>query len=130
MTRDVEHVVHAAQNPEVAVFIALRAITGEVRVLPPAPVDLAVAFVVAPDGAEHPRPWLRDGEITSPNRHVLPLTIQQRRLDARKRNCSRPRFCGRHPRQRRDHDPARLRGDGHKTWGGYSSASGHRGGVV
>ena len=52
---DVEHVVDAAEDPEVAVVVALGAVAGEVEVGPAGPlreVRLHVARVVAPDGAQ------------------------------------------------------------------------------
>ena len=55
---DVEHVVHPAEDPPVAVVVELGAVAGEVAAGEPAPVGLPVARVVAVDGAQHPRPRL------------------------------------------------------------------------
>ena len=46
---DVEHVVDAPDDPEVAVLVAARAVAGEVHAGHVAPVRLAEALVVAPD---------------------------------------------------------------------------------
>ena len=56
---DVQHVVDAAEEPEVAVVVALGAVAGEVdAVRPLAEVLLHVALAVAVDAAQHGRPRL------------------------------------------------------------------------
>src|SRR5581483_1620043 len=54
----VEDVVDSAHDPEVAVLVAARAVAGEIITLKFAPVLLAIAPLVAVDGAQHrgPRP--------------------------------------------------------------------------
>src|SRR5207253_11394459 len=95
--------------PEVALLIALRAVTSEIDVLPLAPVDLAIAFVVAPDRAEHAGPRFRDGEIAAADFHLVPFAVEEHRFNAWKRNGRRSGFRGGHAGQRRDHDAAGLR---------------------
>src|SRR3989442_1420660 len=73
--RDVEHVVDAAQNPEVAFVITLRAVTGEIDVLPLAPINLGVPLVVAPDRAQHAGPRLGNGEIAAADLPLVALAI-------------------------------------------------------
>ena len=69
---DVQHVVDAAHDPEVAVLVAARAVAGEVEaVLEVLPVGAQVALVVAPDRAQHRRPGLADDELAA---RVGPLT--------------------------------------------------------
>ena len=60
MAGDVQHVVHPAHDPEVAVLVAAGAVGGEVDVRHLAPVLLAIAFVVAVDRPQHRRPGLAD----------------------------------------------------------------------
>src|SRR2546428_2780403 len=109
VARDVEYIVHATQNPEVALLVTLRAVAGEVHVLPLAPVDLAVALVVAPDGAQHTGPRLRDGEIAAADFHFFTLAVEEHRFDAGEGHRGRTRLRRRHTGQRCDHDAAGLR---------------------
>ncbi len=108
MARDVEHVVHAAENPEVAVTVALRPVAGKVDAFPLAPVRGAVAGVVSVDGAKHAGPGARDGEKPAARGHFLTLAVQQGRLDAREGNRGGAGPGGHHAGERRDHDAARL----------------------
>ena len=55
---DVQHVVDAAHDPEVAVLVPARAVGGEVDARDLRPVLLLVALVVAVDRAQHRRPRL------------------------------------------------------------------------
>src|SRR6185369_13349642 len=48
VTRDVEHVVNASDDPVVAVLVLTRAVTGEVNALHLVPVRVEVALIVAP----------------------------------------------------------------------------------
>src|SRR5258708_14162444 len=73
VARDVEHVVHAAEDPEVAVLVALGSVAREVNVLPLAPVHAAVALIVAPDGPRHTWPRRRDRQAATPHLTALPL---------------------------------------------------------
>src|SRR5262249_39976533 len=53
---DIEHVIHASENPVVAVLVALGSVAREVQILPSGPfreIRLHVALVVSPDRAEH-----------------------------------------------------------------------------
>src|SRR5579875_2760334 len=54
--RHVHHVVHPAEQPDVAVLVALGAVAGEVDTLEARPISRPVALIVAPDAAQHPRP--------------------------------------------------------------------------
>ena len=56
---DVDHIVDAAEHPEIPVLIALRAVAGEIRAaIPLAPVLRHEALGIAVDAAQHrgPRP--------------------------------------------------------------------------
>src|SRR5450830_1674953 len=61
--RDVQHIVHAAQQPVEAVLIQARAVAGEVRAVGPlAPVLPDEAIGIAVDATEHGGPRLRQRE--------------------------------------------------------------------
>ena len=53
VTGDVHDVVNAAQQPQCAVIIKLRAITCEVVLRPARPVGIDVTLVVAPNATQH-----------------------------------------------------------------------------
>src|SRR5215471_4239825 len=62
MAADVENVVHAAHDPEVAVFILARTVAGEVHAGNLRPVVLHVAVGIAIDGAQHTGPGPLDNK--------------------------------------------------------------------
>ena len=80
---DVHHVVDAAEEPEVAVEVLLRAVAREVHPREPAPVRLLVPLRVAVDAAQHRRPRPLEDEDS------------RRRRSARccRRRRRRPRRC-------------------------------------
>src|SRR5208282_3703188 len=63
--RDVHDVVHPSEQPQIAVQVALGAVTGEVAAGEPRPVRLLVAVVVPVDAAQHARPRLGEHEVTA-----------------------------------------------------------------
>ena len=65
VARDVHDVVDPAQQPEVAVLVALGAVAGEVAAGEARPVRLPVALVVAVDAAQHAGPGLGDDEVAA-----------------------------------------------------------------
>src|SRR3569623_253278 len=66
MAGDVEHVVDAAHDPEVTVFIAPGAVAGEIILAAKfAPIGFDIPFVISPNGAQHRRPRLLDHEVTA-----------------------------------------------------------------
>src|SRR2546427_13227625 len=67
VTGDVHDVVHAAEQPEVAVLVALGAVAGEIDIVVLRPVLLDVAIGVTPDATQHRRPGLRDRKSTRLN---------------------------------------------------------------
>ncbi len=108
--RHVHDVVHAAEQPEVAVLVALGAVPREVDVLPPArPVGLHVALVVAPDRAEHGRPGPGDRQVSPADLHLAAFGVEDLRLDPGKGARGRPGPRGRHAGQRRDQNHPGLR---------------------
>ena len=86
MAGDVQHVVDAAEQPEVAVVVALRAVAGEVDAgAPLAPVLLHVALGIAVDAAQHRRPRPREREQAAADVHLLALLVADLRADAGER---------------------------------------------
>ena len=59
------HVVDAAEDPEVAVVVALGAVAGEVDARPTSTSTASRSAPVAPDRAQHRRPRLGDGELAA-----------------------------------------------------------------
>ena len=109
MAGDVEHVVHAAEQPEVAVLVALGAVAGEVDVRrPAAPVLLHVALGVAVDAAQHRRPRTREREQAAADRDRLALVGEDLGADAGKRLRRRAGLGRGDAGKRRDHDGAGL----------------------
>ena len=65
VARHVHHIVHPAQQPEVAVVVHPGPVAREVAALVGGPVGLAVALGVAPDAPQHRRPGAGDGEVAA-----------------------------------------------------------------
>ena len=65
VSADVEDVVDAAHEPEVAVGVLACSVAGEVAALDVGPVGFLVAFGVAVDGAGHAGPGLADYKESS-----------------------------------------------------------------
>ena len=63
MAGDFDDVVDAAQDPDVAVMVALRGVAREIDAGNAAPVFALEALVVAVDGAEHRGPGLLNREV-------------------------------------------------------------------
>ena len=109
VARHVHHVVHPAEEPEIAIHVALRAVAREVHPGKAAPVRLPVALRIAVDATQHrgPRP-LEDEVPTTTERDRFTVGVDHVRRDPRERERGRARFGRRHPGQRRDHDLAGL----------------------
>src|SRR5205809_608798 len=72
----VEDVVNAADDPEIAVFVLAAAVAGEVATGNFGPVDLFVAFGIAPEAAQHAGPGFANDEFAAlPFRDRIPLVI-------------------------------------------------------
>ena len=87
-----EHdVVDAAEQPEVALVVALGAVAGEVLAVEAAPVRVAVTLRVAPDAAQHRRPRPLEHEVPAAGnrRPRLPGVVDDAGLDARAAGTSR-----------------------------------------
>ncbi len=85
---DVEGVVHAAQDPDVAVGVVLGAVAGEepalLHVL--APIGVVVAAGVTPDGARNSGPWsVNHNEALDARRHCIAGVVHDPGADAGQR---------------------------------------------
>src|SRR5439155_6297707 len=112
MAGDVEHIIDATENPEIAIAVALRSISREVQVRPVRPlreIGLNVSLVVAPDSAQHRRPRLREREKSAADIDAFASGVEKLRAEAGKglRRASWFRRCD--SRQWRDHDRSSLR---------------------
>src|SRR2546426_12086860 len=63
VARDIDYVVDAPHQPEVAVLVCPGTVSREVRARDLRPVDLVVPARVLEDRLEHRGPWLRDHEV-------------------------------------------------------------------
>ena len=109
MSGDVDHVVDAAEQPEVAVGVALGAVAGEVDAgAPLVPVLADVAIGIAVDAAQHRRPRPRQREQAAADLDLLAALVANLRGDAGKRPRRRAGLERRDAGQRRDHDRAGL----------------------
>ena len=107
---DVEHVVDAADDPEVAVLVAARAVTGEIHALELAPVRLLVARLVAPDATQHRGPRLADDEFAALiGSEFLAVVVHDCGVHAEKWERRGAGLCRRGTWDRRDHVAAGFR---------------------
>src|SRR5688500_18944508 len=81
----VDDVVYAAEEPEVTILVALRAVTCEVDTWPFRPVLLHEAIGISPDAAQHRRPGRCDRKISAADFDTLTTLIEDLRVDAGER---------------------------------------------
>ena len=109
VTRHEHHVVDAAEQPVVAVVVALGAVAGEVAVAEAGPVGLLVALGVAPDAAQHRRPRAGEHEIAATgDLHRLTGVVDDVGGDAGERERRAPGLQRGGAGERADHDGAGL----------------------
>src|SRR5881398_1065371 len=112
MAGDVEHIVDASENPQIAIVVTLGAIARKVQVRTPGPfceIGLNVSLVVPPNRAEHRRPWLGHCEQTATDFNALGGRVEKIGGVTGQWFCRASRLGRRDSRERRDHDRARLR---------------------
>src|SRR3984957_19108989 len=121
MSAYVQHVVYAPHDPEVAVFISARAVSGEIHSRNLRPVILHVTIGIAIYGAQHSRPWPLDHQKSSRGfGHGFSIHRDDVHDHSRKRPRRRTRLGGNRAGNRRNHDVPGLRlppriGDGAAT---------------
>src|SRR4029079_8116806 len=105
----VHDVVDAAEQPEVALVVALRPIPSEVPPRTAAPVRFLVPLGVSVDAPEHARPRSLQVEVASPAEwDAVPVAVDHVRLDAGEREGGSSRFRDGDAGEWRDEDLARL----------------------
>src|ERR1051325_4014774 len=105
----IDNIVDTAHYPEIAVFVAPRAVTREVNALDLRPVLLFVALVVTPNRSEHRRPRTFNHEVATLScRLRLSVSGHDVGVDAGERLCRGPGFGWRGTGNRSDRDCARL----------------------
>ena len=86
----VQNIVDAADDPKITVFVAARAVAGEIIAFKFAPILLSVARLVAVDRAQHRRPWPANNQFAADIRaDFLSLLIDDRRRRRRRTEASR-----------------------------------------
>src|SRR5690606_13963205 len=106
---DVDHVVHAAGDPVVAVGVAAGAVAGEVHARIRREVGVEEALVVAVHGAHLPGPGIEQHQVAfALALEQVALGVDDRRLHAEERARGRTGLGGPGARQRRDQDAAGL----------------------
>jgi hypothetical protein len=107
--RDVHHVVHPAEEPEVAVLVDAGAVAGEVHAGEALPVRGAEAAVVAEDPARHRRPGtLQDEVAPTPWPDGIPAVVDDASVDPGEGPRRGAGLRRRHAREWRDEDHPRL----------------------
>src|SRR5919197_3568470 len=107
MAGHVQHVVHPAEQPVVALVVAPGAVAGEVAAREPAPVLLLIPLRVAPDRARHGWPGPLQHQVAALGQgHAVALVVEHVSLDAGEwEGCGARLECG-DSRQWRDQDLA------------------------
>src|SRR5688572_25779787 len=86
VARDIEHVVDAAHDPEIAVLVAMCRIAGHVEaILKSLPVGLEITLVVTPDGAQHEGPGFADYQVSTTVLHFVATRIDDGGIDTGQR---------------------------------------------
>src|SRR5580658_4077017 len=100
---DFDYVVHAAEDPDVAVFVALRGVAGKIYARDFVPIFFGVPFVVAVDGAQHRGPGFLDRQVARfAGSDWFAFHVNDLRDDAWQRQSGRAGLCGRGAGERRN----------------------------
>ena len=107
MAGDVQHVIDAAGDPVVAIFITTRAVAAEVHVFEGGEVGLLKALVVAEQRTRLTRPGVGDNQVAFGRPFLwMAFVIHQRGLYAEERTAGGARFQLNSARQWGDHKAA------------------------
>src|SRR5262249_48658448 len=109
MSRYVDDIIDAAENPEVSVVVAPGSVACEINARNLGPILLDVAVWISIYRPEHGRPWFLDYQVAAgPGRHWLALPVHNFRDDSGEWPGGRARLGRNRSRQRRYHDHTRL----------------------
>src|SRR5882724_9603835 len=104
MSGNIDDVIDAPHDPEVTVFVAARAVAGEVDIRNFAEVLLLVALGIAVNGAHHRRPGPFDHEKAAlVGSDGFPFPIDDIDVESRQRPRGRARLCRHSAGNRSDH---------------------------
>ena len=96
MARNIEDVIDATNDPEVAILVSPRAVAGEIAALDFAPVLLLEPSVVAVNRSQHRWPWFADDELAALIwSDLFALVVDDGGIDAKKGQGSRSGFSRR-----------------------------------
>src|SRR5262249_7006212 len=111
MACDVHNIIHASQQPEITLGVALTAISGKINILAKTtPVGLNVTLWIAVDRARHRRPGRFEHEVTSTaERYGLAGLVYNISINAGQWKSCRTRFGGSEPRKWRNQNRPGLR---------------------
>ena len=85
MARDIEHIIDAADDPEIAILVAPRAVPCEIAALDLAPILFLETGIVAVNGAQHGWPGFSDDELAAlVGSNLFAIVIHDRGVDAEK----------------------------------------------
>ena len=108
VTRHVHHVVHPAQQPQVAVAVHPGAVAREVAAREARPVGVVIALRVAPDAAQHRRPRTGERQVAAAGFHHAAGVVHHLSEHPGQRVGGRTGLGDSDARQRRDHVAAGL----------------------
>ena len=109
MAGDIHHVIHAAEQPVIAVGIHAAAVAGEIHVLVRGEIGVHEALVVAPGRAHDARPGRLDAELAAfVGVAFRAVVAQDHGLHAEEGAAGRAGLEGAHAGQGRDQMPAGL----------------------
>src|SRR6266508_2414001 len=108
MTADLDHVIYAADDPEIAFLVTFRRIPGQILAGIFAPILIDIAIRVAINCTQHRGPGIFDDEVALGILwDGISFVIYHFRFLSKKRTCARSRL-ERYSRSRRDHEHAGL----------------------
>src|SRR5258708_31384565 len=103
--RHIEDIIDAPNDPKIAVFIAPRAVAGEIIAFKFAPILLSITDLVAVNSAQHRRPGPANDQLAAYIRSDFPpFLINNSWIDSKEWKCCAARFRCNCARQGSNHD--------------------------
>ena len=110
MAGNINHVIDAPHDPEIAALVAPRAVASKVHAGDTREVRVDEPLPIAVDTAQHPRPgFANNQQPTDVGRLLFALIVDHSRIDAKERQRTRAGHRRRRAGQRRNHVPAGFR---------------------